>query len=465
MRKLVALAVLCLTTTARGDELRAAAERAAADLASALAASAERATVKQVAVPPFAESGAARGLGAGAAASAAARLSALAHVAVVDAAKLSAMLGERRLQAMAGGARVDDPDLARLAASQAVLAGEVQDLGDRLRVSLRLLSTPGGKLLASAVATADLPAQRAGRSAPVESPQVDVALRKLAAGLAAGFARLPGSALYRRLAVLTFAENGEHVQKRRLGAIVTAEVATDLRRDHGLLLVERARLGAVLGELHLQQMVGVDPAHAGQIGQLADAQALVIGSVSEAGDRYLVDARIVATQTGETLAAESTALPAAGMVALASDAVVLRSRSDAVYRSLLLPGWGQFYNRQPAKAWLVIGTELALGGAALGYHLAAQSAYDRYTRASTPAQLGASPSAEAQRLYDDAASRYRTRNWLLVAFGGVWLLNVADAWFSGVDGERMLAGGVAEAPALAPAAFPGGAGAVATIRF
>ena len=144
---------------------------------------------------------------------------------------------------------------------------------------------------------------------------------------------------------------------------------------------------------------------------------------------------------------------------------MLRSRSDALFRSLLVPGWGQLYNRQPVKAWAVIGTEVALGSAALGYHLAGQSAYDKYTKATSPGQLGSQPSAEAQRLYDDAASKYRTRNWLLVAFGGVWLLNAGDAWLSGVDGERMLSGGVAQGPAIVPLAIPGGAGALASMRF
>ncbi|HEX9401954.1 MAG TPA: FlgO family outer membrane protein [Anaeromyxobacter sp.] len=260
-------------------------------------------------------------------------------------------------------------------------------------------------------------------------------------------------------------EIGDLAQKKRIGAIVTAEVATDLRRDHDLLLVERAKLGEILGELKLQQMAGVDAAQAGQIGRLADAQALVIGTVSEAGDRFLVNARIVATQTGETLAAESTSLQAAGMVALASDAVVLRSRSDAVYRSLIAPGWGQLYNRQPVKAWIVIGVELGLGAAALGYHLSGRSDYDRY-RSAGPGQLGAQPSVEAQRLYDDAASKYRVRNGLLVAFAGVWALNVADAWLSGVDGARMLSGAGARGPAIVPMALPGGgAGAVASLAF
>jgi TolB-like protein len=286
-------------------------------------------------------------------------------------------------------------------------------------------------------------------------------MRRLADGLAAGFARLPGSAKYRRLAVLAFSEEGEQARKRRLGTVVAAELTTDLRRDHGLLLVERQKLGQVLGELKLQQMTGLDAAAAGQIGQLVDAQALVLGSVSEAGDRFLVNARIVSALSGETLAAESASVSAAGLVALASEAVVLRSRSDAVFRSLLVPGWGQFYNRQPVKGWIVIGSGVALVSGAVGYHLAGQKAYDDYRAKSSAAQLGGAPSAEAAALYATAASRYRTRNWLFGGVAALWVLNVADAWFSGVDGESVLQGGLA----VAPVAHPGGAGLVALARF
>lgn len=321
-------------------------------------------------------------------------------------------------------------------------------------------------LLATGVAeAADPPATRQAAPAEkwkeVESPHVEVALRRLADGLAAGFGRLPGSAKYRRLAVLAFSEEGEQSRQRQLGKVVAAELTTDLRRDHGLLLVERQKLGQVLGELKLQQMTGVDAAMAWQVGQLVDAQALVLGSVSDAGDRFLVNVRIVAAQSGETLAAESASLPAAGLVSLASDAVVLRSRSDAVFRSLLVPGWGQFYNRQRVKGWVVIGTGVALAGGTVAYQLAGQRAYDDYLSRRSAAALGGTPSAEAAALYDAAASRFRTRNWLLGGLAALWVLNVADAWLSGVDGEAALAGGLAAAPPVPP----GGNGLVTVLRF
>jgi TolB-like protein len=457
---LVRTVVLVLTAaaalnagSARAEDLAAASRRVADSLASVLAASPGRAAVSTVAVLRFAETGVVAGLGAQVSDLVAARLGQAARVKVLDGAALQAILGEQRLRTLLASGRPEDADLAR-AGAQAVVAGEVVTDGERLRIRARLL-LPGGKLLGTAQAAADrgAPAPAAPVAAPAggESGSVEIAVRRMADGLAGGFARLPGSTRYRRLAVLAFAEVGDRAQQRKLGTIVAAEVATVLRRDHGLLLVEREKIGQVLGELRLQQMVAPDTAQAGKIGQLADAQALVIGSVAEAGDRYLVTSRIVATQSGESLAAESASLPEAALVAVASDAVVLRSRGDAAFRSLLVPGLGQLYNRQPVKGWFFAGAAAGLAGAAIGFHLAGASAFDRYRKATS--------SAEATRLYEQASSRNTTRNWLLVGLAAAWAVNVVDAYTSGVDGQAMLGGGVAVAP------LPGGAGLALAGRF
>ena len=105
------------------------------------------------------------------------------------------------------------------------------------------------------LARAEVSADAAARPSGAESASIEVAMRKLSDGLAAGFSRLPGSGRYRRLAVLAFSEVGEKVQRQKLGLIVTAEVATNLKRDHGLFLVERARLGEVLSEMRLQNAI------------------------------------------------------------------------------------------------------------------------------------------------------------------------------------------------------------------
>lgn len=448
------LLAAALSGSARAEDLPAAARRVADSLAKVLASSPEGAGVRQIALLPLGEPVGAPGPGRIAAELIAARLTEVARVKVLDPAALRTVLGEQKLGAMLGRGGADDPELASRAGAQAAITGQVVADGDRLTLSVRLQLVSGGRTLGTAQATAD----GAVRAGATDAAGVEVAIRRLADGLAAGFARLPGNARYRRLAVLPFAEVGDGAERRKLGTIVAAELATNLRRDKGLLLVERARLGEVLGELKRREMLSPDAAQASRIGQLADAQALVIGSVAEAGDRYLVTSRIVATETGETLASESVSMAAANLVAVASDAVVLRSRGDAVFRSLV-PGLGQSYNRQPAKGLAFAGAVLGLAGGAVAFHLAAESAHDDYLAVDggTPG----SPSAEATRLYELADSRYRTRNWLVAGAAAVWALNLVDAWASGVDGKQMLSGGVG----AAPVPVRGGAGVAVAWRF
>lgn len=273
---------------------------------------------------------------------------------------------------------------------------------------------------------------------PVPPARVEVAVRRIADQLASGYAKRPSSR-YERVAVIDLSETGPGAKERSLGKVVAAELATALRRDHGWLLVERSRIGAVLSELKLAEM-GVIEKRVQDVGQLADAQALLIGSVSEAGDRYLVSVRLVSVDRGEALAAASEAIQAASLVALSSDAVVLRSRGDAVYRSALIPGWGQAYNRQPAKAALFGGGVALLLGGALGFQLAGMKAEDDYDRRVTASALGGDPLLAASELRETAETRYAWRSYLLAGAAGLWLLNVGDAWFGGTDGEGMVLG-------------------------
>jgi TolB-like protein len=459
LRVTVVTVILATCASALAEDLPAAARRAADTLATAMMASPEAATVKQVGVLPFVEGTGGSGQGKAVADLLGARFAQVARVGVVDSEAFKTAIGEQRLQAMMGTGRADDPGIASKAGAQAVITGSVESDAAGVRIAAKLTFVASGKVLGTASATAEAPSKPAAPgAAPADGGSIEVAMRRLSDGLASGFAKLPGNARYRRLAVLTFGEVGERAAKRKLGTIVTAEVATNLKRDHGLFLVERAKLGEVLSEMKLQEMTSPDASQASRIGKMADAQALVLGSVAEAGDRYLVTARIVATESGEALAAESVSVPEAGMASIASDAVVLRSRGDALMRSLLFPGFGQSYNRQPAKAIAFAGAEVALLGTAVAFHLAGNKAHDDYLKVGPGA---GNPSAEATRLYDLSSSRYTTRNWLLVGAAGVWAVNLVDAWASGVDGQALLGGGVA----VAPVPTAGGAALAVAGRF
>jgi hypothetical protein len=124
--------------------------------------------------------------------------------------------------------------------------------------------------------------------------------------------------------------------------------------------------------------------------------------------------------------------------------VVLRSRKDALFRSLLIPGWGQIYNREAGKGYLFMGAVIASFGAALALHESGASAENQYKTMTigsgqSPADFAAQVDAARQKAED----RYTQRNIALGVAGGVWLLNILDAYFSGVDGDRLLGGPMA----------------------
>ena len=428
--------VMLVARPSRAEDSAAAARKAADALATGLMSSPEAPTIRQVALLPFTEGAGISGLAPSVVAVLGARLAQVGASRSSIPTRSAPRMGEQKLQAMMGSRRVDDPELALKMGAHAVLTGSLD---------ARRVARPDHRA-ADARRRRQGPRHRPGdgrRSAEDRRPPSRAPSRsrcaRLSDGLAAGFSRLPGSGRYQRLAVLTFSEVGDRAQQKKLGTIVTAEVATNLRRDHGLFLAERARLGEVLSEMKLQEMTSPDPAQASRIGKMADAQALVMGSVAEAGDRYLVTARIIATQTGEALAAESVSVPEAGHDRhrqRRGGPPLPRRRRDA---EPALPGLGQSYNRQPAKAIAFAAAEVALLGAALAYHLSGNAAWSDYRAVSAGA--GGSPSAEATRLYDLADTRYATRNWLLVGGAAVWMVGLVDAWVSGVDGKALLGGG------------------------
>lgn len=154
-----------------------------------------------------------------------------------------------------------------------------------------------------------------------------------------------------------------------------------------------------------------------------------------AGDRFPVNARVVATETGETLVADNTATPAAGLIALSGDSVVLRSKSGAAFRSTIIPGWGQFYNCEEIKRGAFLLVELGILGTVIGYPLAGMGKESDYNNKKTREALCGSdvacdPTQAAESLRLGAESNCGTRNLLLVG-AGFWVLNLIDAYLSG----------------------------------
>lgn len=349
------------------------------------------------------------------------------------------------------------PKLGKLSGARLLVVGNVSSLGSTFIFNVRALSIQSATVPAAGsakVARADLadfikdalaadPAASVDEAPPdLAGRPVEVRLRILSDRLAKGFAKLPGKGRYERIVVAQLTESGEAARDLELGTLVAAQLSTFLQRDHGFLLLERDRLADVLKEMEMGMTGLVDPAQAAKAGKLAGAQAIVVGQVAEAGADFSINVRLIAAESAQVLVAESINLPRAGMVALSDESVVLRTRSGAIFRSLIVPGWGQFYNREPIKGGVLIGLEVALAATAVALHFLGAADEDSYAASNfalkypdlTPTEL----SQKATDLRDSAETFYQARNGLIYAAIGVYLYNVLDAYIFGIDGESQL---------------------------
>jgi TolB-like protein len=258
--------------------------------------------------------------------------------------------------------------------------------------------------------------------------------RALADQVAFELKKLAGDHRLQTFAVVPFSDAGPEAEQRRLGLVVSDMLATELAKRHNLPLVERAALNKIFEEQALGQLGAIDEKQAANIGKLSGARAMVVGQVTDVPDGFRVSVRCVDAETASVLTVHDATLPGAELVAYSAQAVVLRSKSGALFRSLVVPGWGQLYNEQPVKAVafgaftgaFAVATLATLGGGLyLGY--------------------GVYPNIRNEKGTDAATETVDTRvvaNGLLTT-GGVlagvtavtWGVNVLDAYLSGHDVE------------------------------
>lgn len=277
----------------------------------------------------------------------------------------------------------------------------------------------------------------------IEARGLDARARRLSDELARAIKRLPGDHRDQTFAVVPFTETDDESRSRRLGLVVSDMVLTNLARDHRLNLIERGRLSAVLEEQAFQMTGAVDPAQAAEVGKLLGARGLVVGEVTDTGDTFRIGARVLDMESASVLAATETLLPKEELIAFSADAVVLRSKTGAFFRSLVAPGWGQLYNRDPVKAAIVAGGvgAFALSTAAVTTSaLLTHNAYTTFTPSSLPEGVSGTyenVSKAVVGLRDSANLQYTAAAVLAGITATTWIAGALDAYLSGVDVETL----------------------------
>jgi len=213
-------------------------------------------------------------------------------------------------------------------------------------------------------------------------------------------------------------------------------ILTHLANTQKFSFVDRQALDEIIDEIGLGQTGVVDPETAAKVGRLVGATHMFIGELSDyhrkRGTGIRITTRLVHVESAHVIAgwqieASSTEIDVQAM-RLADKILKLMfpvSPWKAAGRSLLIPGWGQFANQRPSGYIFLPLAIAALGGLAYTHHRYADAnddydeIWNRYPR----------PARELREAQDKIDEREKQR-WIAVGItAGVWLVNVADAFW------------------------------------
>ncbi|HDP67429.1 MAG TPA: VWA domain-containing protein, partial [Candidatus Marinimicrobia bacterium] len=107
-----------------------------------------------------------------------------------------------------------------------------------------------------------------------------------------------------RVAVLDFQNQTGQPELNYLEAAIPSVLITDLSICEQLTLVERARLQEILDEMQLALSGVVNDEQATEIGELAGADAILVGSITAGGQVFRIDGRLVDVASGQVILAE-----------------------------------------------------------------------------------------------------------------------------------------------------------------
>jgi len=272
------------------------------------------------------------------------------------------------------------------------------------------------------------------RDVEADKKEIQIKLKSVAKNISKELERIKSGAIV-RVVVSSFSNNGEIAKKKEIGTLVMGELMINLSKFNNIELIEREKLAKVLDEMKLVQLGFADEKTAAQVGKMLQAQVVIVGEVNEAADKFVINARVVDVESAKVLYQEGFNSPIEGMIALSSESLVLRSKWDTTYRSLILPGWGQFYNGDKIKGAAFTLVEAGLFGTAVAMHLLGASKEDEYKKKYRDSECEDDKkcSDEVTALREDGENYYKMRNYFIYAGAAVWLLNVLDAYISGKD--------------------------------
>ena len=228
------------------------------------------------------------------------------------------------------------------------------------------------------------------------------------------------------VAVLSFETTEGRTEARDLGEAAAILINQNLVNIPNISVVERQRLKDIMEEIGLSQS-GMTSDEI-EVGNLLNVEFLIAGAVADLGNRFLLAARFINVETGNILQSASVEIPSSSFLSISSGLVMIKKYPiTAAFRSMIFPGWGQFYNDRPKKGSIILGAELLFAGSAISNYILYKQSKAAYDRA-TQRDLASDKYIEMEQ--------YAQINWVsLGAMSSIWLYAVIDAY---IDARKQI---------------------------
>ncbi len=201
-----------------------------------------------------------------------------------------------------------------------------------------------------------------------------------------------GKEAARTVAVLDFEGRGIAMQEAQT---LTDRFTTALASTEKVVMVERGTMNDVLEEQGFEAGECTSDECAAEVGAMLGVEYMISGAIGKIGNAYTIDAKMFAVATGAAESMKSITYTGAvegliteieilawdilgldpprslkkrrrqGVQDYSAAAVKSKSKTGALMRSLVLPGFGQIYSGRKLSGFTIMGLELALIGLAV----------------------------------------------------------------------------------------------------
>ncbi len=212
----------------------------------------------------------------------------------------------------------------------------------------------------------------------------------------------------------------------------------------GITIVDRQNVVNMMEEIQFSETELIDTRSALKLGKMLSASYIITGSISQKQHMHTISSRMIETETSRIIGASYAKFRSeeAGDFYKLALGEQLKA-SSALFRSMILPGWGQFYTNHPGHgitaATLFFGTAGVTIWSALDYGNKAEIVDGYEENPPLPDPNGTEMPAEYEirkagilnTATDDMNSAADRTNYLLIGLGSVWAVNVVDALILG----------------------------------